>query len=152
MREELDKKLCEAFPILYQQRNMNMSQTAMCWGFSHGDGWFDLIWNLSEKLENINKSLPSDGDLFVVATQVKEKFGTLRFYTGGIPSSVSEEVYKLINEAESISGVTCEECGKDGKSRTGGWVKTLCDDCVKPITPKEKEFADKHFYRKKEGL
>jgi len=143
MREDLDKKLCEAFPILYQQRNMNMSQTCMCWGFECSDGWFDLIWNLSEKLENINKSLPSDSDLFVVAVQVKEKFGTLRFYTGGIPSSVSDEVGKFINEAETASEKTCEECGKDGKSRTGGWVKTLCNDCYKPPTPEQKEIAER---------
>ena len=129
MREELDKKLCEAFPILYSGRRLPMTQTAMCWGFEHNDGWFDIIWDLSEKLENINKSLPSDGGSFIVATQVKEKFGTLRFYTGGIPSSVSDEVYKLIDEAETASEKTCERCGKEGKLCGKGWVSTKCKEC-----------------------
>ena len=55
MNEELDKKLVKAFPLLYGDRNAPMQSTAMCWGFSCGDGWFDLIWDLSSKLEPIIK-------------------------------------------------------------------------------------------------
>ncbi len=40
MKEELDKKLVEAFPLLYGDRNAPMQTTCMCWGFP-GDGWFD---------------------------------------------------------------------------------------------------------------
>jgi len=50
MNKELDLKLVKAFPLLYQDRNSSMMSTAMCWGFP-GDGWFDIIWNLSSKLE-----------------------------------------------------------------------------------------------------
>jgi hypothetical protein len=28
-----------------------MSQTCMCWGFDHGDGWFEIIWQLSLAIE-----------------------------------------------------------------------------------------------------
>jgi len=30
--------------------------------------------------------------------------------------------------AESMSGVTCEECGNPGKSHGNGWITTLCDE------------------------
>ena len=50
MKEELDKKLVKAFPLLYDDRDASMQSTAMCWGFP-GDGWFDIIWDLSSKLE-----------------------------------------------------------------------------------------------------
>ena len=59
------------------------------------------------------------------ASQVKEKFGDLRFYM----TSATEEMWTLIHEAEKLAGETCEACGKPGEQRGGGWVLTLCDDC-----------------------
>lgn len=61
------------------------------------------------------------------ASQVKEKFGTLSFYM----SSATDEMYKLISEAERKSGETCEDCGAPGKRRGGGWIVTMCDSCAK---------------------
>jgi hypothetical protein len=58
----------------------------------------------------------------VVVDQVKEKFGTLRFYYQGGDDYISG----LVSMAESMSGVTCEVCGKPGKSTRGGWIQTLC--------------------------
>jgi hypothetical protein len=58
----------------------------------------------------------------VTLDQVKEKFGTLRFYyTGG-----DDYISGLVSMAESMSGVTCEICGKPGTSTSGGWIKTAC--------------------------
>ena len=51
MKKELDEKLVAAFPLLYKDRHESMQETAMCWGFACGDGWFDIIWDLSSKLE-----------------------------------------------------------------------------------------------------
>jgi uncharacterized Zn finger protein (UPF0148 family) len=31
--------------------------------------------------------------------------------------------------AVSMSAITCEECGNPGRSRDGGWIRTLCDNC-----------------------
>jgi len=55
--------------------------------------------------------------------QIKEKFGGLRFYCDfewGLEESKLEE--------RSLS--ICEECGRPGKPRGGGWIKTLCDSCA----------------------
>ena len=55
--------------------------------------------------------------------QVKEKFGTLRFYADGGDTAT----YCMINMAESMSSCTCEQCGAPGKLRSSGWARTLCD-------------------------
>lgn len=57
MREDLDKKLVESYPNLYRDRFKSMNQTAMCWGFECGNGWYDLINELSYKLEKIIQKL-----------------------------------------------------------------------------------------------
>ena len=64
----------------------------------------------------------------VTLDQVKEKFGTLRFYyTGG-----DEYISGMVTMAEAMSGVTCEECGDPGERRGGGWIYTACDAHTKP--------------------
>jgi hypothetical protein len=59
-----------------------------------------------------------------VITQIKEKFGALRFYYEG---NVAEEVIYYVDFAQAISARTCEVCGAAGEKRNNGWVKTLCD-------------------------
>jgi hypothetical protein len=62
----------------------------------------------------------------VVATQIKEKFGTLRFYYSG----GDEYIRGLDAMAASMSGVICEECGSPGTSRSTKkqrWLRVLCD-------------------------
>jgi len=57
-----------------------------------------------------------------VVTQVKEKYGGLRFYVHG----ASDEQYAIIRFAEAMSYRTCDVCGDKGKSNGGGWVTTRC--------------------------
>jgi hypothetical protein len=60
---------------------------------------------------------------YITASQVKEKFGGLRFYTNGY----TDEVSGMIRMAESMSYRTCEVCGSPGRSNNYGWISTLCD-------------------------
>ena len=119
MNNELDDKLTKDFPMLYRQRHLPMTQTCMCWGFEVGDGWEPLIRELSEQITKL--------DATVQATQVKEKFGGLRFYI----NHATDEIGSLISIAESKSYYICENCGKPGTLRTDGWYVTACDECVK---------------------
>jgi hypothetical protein len=123
MKEELDTKLCEDFPLLYADRHADMRVTCMCWGFP-GDGWEPLIRRLSEKLERAIAAMP-EGER-PRAAQVKEKFGTLRFCM----TSETEEMSAWIQEAEDESAETCETCGAPGKLRGKGWLYTACDEHV----------------------
>jgi len=52
-----------------------------------------------------------------------EKFGGLRFYYDG----GDEQIHGMVRMAESWAARTCETCGDPGKSRNGGWIRTLCD-------------------------
>ncbi len=81
-----------------------------------GAGWHNLVSNLIGDLF----ALGWDGHL----NQIKEKFGGLRFYIG----IASDEVHERISLAEKESYHTCDMCGKPGKRRSGGWVRTLCDE------------------------
>ena len=51
MNRELTQRLVKRFPVLYQDYHSPMTQTCMCWGFDHGDGWFEIIWQLSLAIE-----------------------------------------------------------------------------------------------------
>lgn len=63
---------------------------------------------------------------YTEAIQVKEKFGTLRFYV----KSSNEFIDGVIAMAENLSAITCEKCGKPTKTKVkAGWYKTICDEC-----------------------
>jgi hypothetical protein len=124
MKKEFDEALVRDFPNLYRQRNGDLHTTAMCWGFECGNGWEPIIRNLSRELEaEILKEPESDRES-LCASQVKEKFGTLRFYM----HSETEEMSKIIRYYEEKSETTCEECGAKGQLRGGGWLKTTCKE------------------------
>ena len=144
----------------------------MCWGFEHGDGWYNIIDMMCANIQHhidrtrkdrhdalvwnraLSRAMRADFSTYsrlktwqqkwidealgdpepqlkivpqacwqVVASQVKEKFGTLRFYYSGGDDIVSG----IERMAESMTAVTCETCGAPGKSRSGGWIQTLCD-------------------------
>lgn len=80
MKIALDKKLCKVFPHLYYQRHQDMQRTCMCWGFECGNGWYEPLYELSRNLEKKNREIFAKYRLRIEAAQVKEKYGTLRFY------------------------------------------------------------------------
>jgi hypothetical protein len=127
MRRELDQKLCEEFPLLYRDGYKSKDETCMYWGFACGDGWFDIIYRLSEKLEALISLLPDDGNR-PCAAQVKEKFGGLNFYM----SQYTEGMSDFIAAAGKESYNTCEDCGSKEDTTTEAtryWIKTLCPKC-----------------------
>lgn len=113
------------FPNLYGDRHKSMMETCMCWGCECGEGWYDLLYELSEKLENLILEMPEEERERFRASQVKEKFGLLRVYM----SSETDEMSKLIEEAENKSETICEQCGKPGKLYTQGWCIVQCPEC-----------------------
>lgn len=64
--------------------------------------------------------------------EVKEKFGTLRFYCGSYPEE--SHVFEIINKYETLSAHICEFCGAPAEtSSMGGWYYTLCDVCANKL-------------------
>jgi hypothetical protein len=132
MKQELDKLLCEKYPKMLINRNKPMTETCMCWGFECGDGWFQildsLMGNIQHHIDWNNKNFEKGYTQYkqvpqVTLDQVKEKFGTLRFYyTGG-----DDVIDGMVRMAESMSAVTCEQCGNPGTIGGQGWITTLCE-------------------------
>lgn len=88
--------------------------------FYVGEGWYPIIKDLIDDLIKLgwDKNI----------TQVKEKFGGLRFYI----DEGSDEMFKLIVEAEKKSYETCETCSQKGELRKDiGWYLTLCEEHYK---------------------
>ena len=124
MNEKLDELLCQRYPKMMVNRDKSMMETCMCWGFECGDGWFNildqLMGNIQHHIDWKNKK--EEVVAQVTLDQVKEKFGTLRFYYSG----GDDYIDGLVTMAESMSGVTCEDCGSPGTQTQGGWIKTAC--------------------------
>lgn len=132
MKETLDAELCKKYPLIFKNRNAPMTETAMCWGFECGDGWYQILDSLCNNIQSHidwqNKNFDKGFTQYkqvpqVVATQVKEKFGGLRFYYEGGDDIIDG----MVRMAESWASVTCEECGSPGTTRGPGWIRTLCD-------------------------
>ena len=190
MKLELDKLLCEKYPKMMVNRNKDMKETCMCWGFECGDGWFNILDQLMGNIQhhidwkekqrtsamayNLMAAQAKEGnfDLFddsmkdlnnpeykakrlseviagdfrsvpesipqVTLDQIKEKFGTLRFYyTGG-----DDVIDGMVRMAESMSGVTCEECSAPAQTHGPGWIRTICEPCETKREEERKAYHD----------
>lgn len=89
-----------------------------------GEGWFDLIEDLHHALLSLCPGYQ--------VVQIKEKFGSLRFYadiTNSYPTPVQTVFYQTINQYEVMSSKICEECGAAGMLREDlSWMRTLCTE------------------------
>lgn len=84
------------------------------------NGWYGLLDALCDRLQ---ERVDVHGDPQVVAQQVKEKYGTLRFYV----DVASPEQLALIDQAEADSARICDICGAQGMLRNDGWMRSRCD-------------------------
>lgn len=125
MKKNAQRKIIEKYPKIFAQYELPPSQTAMCWGLECGEGWYGLIDALCA---DIQKYIDTSEDVpQIEATQVKQKFGTLRFYY----SPYIKEIDKIIWKACEQSEFTCEKCGSTHNvSMTKGWVSPLCEECM----------------------
>lgn len=100
------------------------------WGrwLSVDAGWYPLVIATDALLAAL------DADYRV--HQVKEKFGTLRYYFWPSGEDVDHKTLDAMDAvtdgAERASAITCERCGATGFLRhtARGWVKTLCASCA----------------------
>lgn len=93
------------------------------WPHECGPGWRALVDPLIERCTQLGGEV----------TQVKEKFGRLRFYyhlpeVGSLAQEVAQTAFgDEVDAAEHESAYVCEMCGRLGRlMKKGGWLKTLC--------------------------
>jgi hypothetical protein len=138
MRESLRKKLVEKYPKIFSPDFI----------FEHRDGWFWLIDKLCDTLQfqTDHNKMPQ-----IRATQVKEKFGTLRFYYEDMFEGTPERANGAIILAEALSGYICEECGASGAviRNDRGWLSTKCIKCItcmESLDPTITRMVNEHFW------
>ena len=203
MKPELDKQLCEKYPKIFKNRNASQIESCMYWGIDVSDGWYDIIDALCQaatytyttsimvdeadgKRLNIAPYSYTNETTYhfeikppqLVADQVKEKFGTLRFYyhteleekmsylkeTGKYPEldKILESYYNyfdgIVHFAETLSERTCEVTGLKGEMHvTGGggsgWYKTLnCEYAKNDPFCVDRNYIPVSSLKKKENL
>ncbi len=107
MKQELQNQLFENYPKIFRQKDLSPQETAMCWGISCGDGWFDIVnvlcLNIRKHAEFTGKSIE--------AVQVKSKWGALRVYLEG--EGVDDFIRGLVKMAESMSRTIKENSPKE---------------------------------------
>lgn len=131
MNPKLTKKLFKKYSKIFIGKNKSIKENLMPFGFECGDGWYNLLDCLCSKLQfdtdHNNKECKYPQ---VEAVQVKEKFGTLRFYVAG----ATPEQYAAISLAELMSSRICEVCGKFSEDIAPcgpQWITTRCKECMK---------------------
>ena len=155
-----DEDFMSRFPILFQERKQSMNQTCMCWGIDCPEGWYHIIEQLCTALEFYNIDIGSKYGLAIVAEQVKEKFGTLRFYytvrevdkdgnamdycelsaddnkCRAVIDYLGMLASNAIDEACAMTLDTCAKCGcplnDKNKVVTRGYISYMCDKCATP--------------------
>lgn len=120
MKKELSDKLFKKYPKLLN-RDILMFGTE-CW-----NGWYDLLDKLCSDLQSININNTKQ----IIVTQIKEKFGGLRFYINSVDNNIRYITHRLINRAEEESYKICEICGSEKDiTITTGWIMVRCKDCL----------------------
>lgn len=83
-------------------------------------GWNGLLYDLHDKIVAVDPD-------YTIA-QVKEKFGTLRFYYNASNPERDELIRTLVRFYEKLSGSVCEKTGERGSLMVKrGLYKTLAD-------------------------
>jgi hypothetical protein len=138
------KELIEKYPKIFRTDETTRLESFSMFGMECGSGWYNLIdtlcfqiqdhidWRIksNELIERNKKKYPDYNQTpcelipQVRVTQVKEKFGTLRFYYDGGDELISG----LVTMAEAMSSRICETCGNPGKIRGRSWFYTACDE------------------------
>lgn len=140
-------RLVESYPDLFHPADDPL--TAEGWP-AVDDGWREL---LERACARIRKAVRADGGQFR-ATQVKEKYGTLRFHwSGRLSPEARDRVEEAIDLAEARSATTCEICGEPGRLFGGGWLATRCAVHAegRPAVPVDEGFENLYVDRRLVG-
>jgi len=176
-KQDFELKLEQEFPFMKQKEVTDEQwekggySSYDAYGCCVGEGWYDILRGLCLDITKAYEAanLPVD----IVVVQVKEKFGTLRFYSypaghnpgvfafdfigsGSLRMSPGEtvlhkEISNIKRKWEEASGNVCERCGAEAELRTDlGWIKTYCDSCYADVKA-HREAAEKRRKEREEN-
>ena len=128
--KELNKKMVEEFPFLLPH-NRWTDKVSEDYDYSYNELWalekgwakafgYELLCELKDALVEANYL-----DKYRI-TQIKEKYGSLRWYDFGAP----EKAFDILRKYESLSYKTCFICGEPATHETYGWINYVCEKCL----------------------
>lgn len=127
--KQYNKKLCEKYPFLeYDDEYLGT------WLDDMPDGWriafgIEMCEELKDKLIRTNFM-----DKYQIL-QIKEKYGSLRWYTGGVPRDL--KLHEIVDKYEKMSEKICIVCGKPATCYTTRWLLPFCKKCVGDMAHKD---------------
>jgi hypothetical protein len=139
---ERDLNLQKKYPKILKDLGGDPTKTCMSsehGGIDIGDGWIPLLEKLFQfcQFNHDNNGYPQ-----LVADQIKEKFGSLRFYyhfeecdsdaaeTGKRWNRTENMLEGACRFAETLSETICETCGQPGKLIGKHWRAVRCEKCA----------------------
>lgn len=134
-----------------EELNERRLKTRGWYGCIAPDGWKTIVEETDAMLAYL------DPDYKI--QQIKEKYGTLRYYyEGGKTRLVQDIMAAVVRQAEYESAYSCEGCGNSSRGSNpskgttydptavlkvrSGWYKTICNSCdidgaFKPVSREE---------------
>ena len=132
MDSQHTEQLYERFPELYRERAAPLKSSGMAWGFQCGNGWYKIIYEMSQKIQKLSVG----GEFAPAITHVsKYEDGTLYVEARNITPPIQD----VITTARETSRLTCEECGytpaflRKGKGAEASHI--ACGRCVRKKMP-----------------
>jgi hypothetical protein len=158
MKKDFREKLLHDFPILFREKNFNIRFEESLLKTYCGNGWFELIYELSSKLEKyidtLNNICICDHQFHLHNEENNSCLSITNFeqcqckkYTdrrpraycikekfGGLRFYVEKsdkQTNDLVKQAELKSYSICEICGNKGNPFTicDSWIFTFCEKC-----------------------
>ena len=116
-------QISETYPVMFSEKGMSPQDSSMHWGIQCGKGWHPLLERLIGAIDGHLKYNPDVAP--VIVTEIKEKFGTLRFrYRGG-----DDKIKGMVWMVELLSGTICETCGSNYEVTRDDFNRTVCKNC-----------------------
>lgn len=137
IQERRNKKLIKEFPFL-QIRNVWSGEVLdepyfSTWLDDMPDGWRNAFGlKMCQEIKDLLVKNNCLNDYRIL--EVKEKYGTLRWYDNGGPKGLDA----IISKYEDMSMCICPYCGKPTKYYTKGWISYICEDCKNALTAEGK--------------
>lgn len=129
-----NKELIERYPFLMPNDWKEEGLEEYDYSYTELDG-LPTGWRIAfgeELCEEILQELVATNTLETYeVSQIKEKFGELRWYDEGGSPRIWHEI---LPKYEQLAARTCVCCGKPATKRSRNWVSPWCDACAETTT------------------
>ena len=119
IQQRYNKMLCDCYPFLKIEGSDSYEYI---WLDFMPEGWRKAF---GVKMCAEIEKLCLEQSIYPVIFDIKEKYGSLRFYSTSGPVGLD----KIVEKYERLSVHTCIDCGKPAEWLTMGWIEPVCEEC-----------------------